>query len=87
MDPTMRPEDLQELLRHRPFEPFRLHLTDGSVHEIRHPEMARAGRSILWIHSPETIHSIPFGQRRVGVALIHIVQIEFVKPESKPSAN
>lgn len=36
----MRAEDVVEVLRKHPFEPFRLYLTDGTSYEIRHPDMA-----------------------------------------------
>ena len=38
----MRPQDILDLLGRRPFEPFRLYLSDGAVFEIRHPELAMA---------------------------------------------
>ncbi len=41
----MRPEDILEILRNKPFEPFRVYLTDGAVYEIRHPDMAIVQRS------------------------------------------
>jgi len=34
----MRIEDLRNALKAQPFHPFRLHLTDGRMFEIRHPE-------------------------------------------------
>jgi hypothetical protein len=34
----MRPEELTELLRVRPFVPLRIHLTDGQSYEIHHPD-------------------------------------------------
>jgi hypothetical protein len=36
----MSAEELIELIAERPFKPLRLHLADGRVREIRHPEMA-----------------------------------------------
>ena len=83
----MRPDDLRELLRRRPFEPFRLQLSNGVVYEIRHPELVVPGRSIAWIHLPETIHSVALAARQVGIVMIHIVQIEFIPPTATPSAN
>lgn len=35
----MQPAEMQALLRKRPFDPFRLHLDDGRVFEIRYPEL------------------------------------------------
>jgi hypothetical protein len=34
----MRPEELTELLRARPFVPLRIHWTTGQAYDIRHPE-------------------------------------------------
>ena len=44
----MRPEDILELLRARPFEPFRVCLSDGSTYEIQHPDMAIVQGSNAW---------------------------------------
>jgi hypothetical protein len=41
----MTAEELLELIEDRPFRPLRLHLADGRVREIRHPEMAFVSRS------------------------------------------
>lgn len=35
----MQPSQMQSLLRERPFRPFRLHLDDGRVLEIKHPQL------------------------------------------------
>jgi hypothetical protein len=34
----MRREQLEHVVRAQPFRPFRIVLTNGRVHEIRHPE-------------------------------------------------
>ncbi len=43
----MRAEDLQRLLKKRPFKPFTFYLTDGSHYEVRHLEQAVVTRSSL----------------------------------------
>lgn len=45
-------EDILAFLRRRPFVPFRIHLTDGSAHEVRHPEMLMAGARSVAISVP-----------------------------------
>lgn len=35
----MQPQEMQALLRKRPFEPFRLHLADGRVFDIKDPRI------------------------------------------------
>jgi hypothetical protein len=39
----MEQDDFLRLLRASPFRPFQVHLTDGAMYEIRHPEQAAAG--------------------------------------------
>ncbi len=72
----MRPEDVREFLRRRPFRPFRLTLTDGRTYDVMHPELAIVGRS--WVEvglarpgDPENI-----AERLISVSLLHIMQIE-----------
>ena len=45
----MRPNDLIDHLRRRPFRRFRLVLTDGRAFEVRHPELAMVGGSTVSI--------------------------------------
>ena len=72
----MRPEDILQLLRKRPFEPFRLHLSDGSSFQIDHPELAIVERSkvIVGVPGPQG----PDGpvERTVFCSLIHVTRIE-----------
>jgi hypothetical protein len=72
----MRPEDIREFLQHKPFQPFRLTLTDGRTYEIRHPELAMVGRSIVAIGVPRPNDPRPVFDRLVTVSLLHIMQIE-----------
>jgi hypothetical protein len=79
----MRPDDLLELRRERPFQPFRLHLTDGATYEVRHPELVMVGRSKALIGLPA--HDLTPGvfERYHTVALLHITRIE---PLETPAA-
>jgi hypothetical protein len=72
----MRPDNLRALLRRRPFKPLRLHLTDGSVFDLTHPDMAIVTRSVVDIMLP--LESS--GERVAVVALIHIVWVEVIGP-------
>ncbi len=40
------------MLRKRPFQMFRIHVTDGTVYEIRHPEMMVVGRTKALVFFP-----------------------------------
>lgn len=48
----MTADELIELLEERPFVPLRLHLSDGRVREIRHPEMAIVSETLVAIGVP-----------------------------------
>ncbi len=48
----MTAEELIELLEERRFKPLRLHLADGRMREIRHPEMAVVSRDSVSIGVP-----------------------------------
>ena len=72
----MRPEDIREFLQHKPFQPFRVTLTDGRTYEVRHPELAMVGRSGVAIGVPATGDTRPIYDRLVTVSLLHIMQVE-----------
>jgi len=55
----MSQQDLLEMLRQRPFQPFRIHASDGIVYEIRHPEMMVVGRTKGLIFFPPEGASLP----------------------------
>jgi len=55
----MSPEKLQQHLRRQPFQPFRVFLSDGSSHDVRHPEMALVGRREVVIAIPPTVGRLP----------------------------
>jgi hypothetical protein len=70
------PDELLRLLRKRPFEPFRVHLTDGRVFDIRYPELNLVGMTFFDIGIPEEGVEDPFGDRAVNVPLDRISWIE-----------
>ena len=72
----MRSEDIRDFLQRKPFQPFRLTLTDGRTYEVRHPEMAMVGRSIVAIGVPAANDPEPVFDRLVTVSLLHIMQVE-----------
>jgi hypothetical protein len=75
----MRREELLRLLRAQPFRPFRLRLSNGATHEIRHPDMAIVTPSAIYVGigagaTPEAAEDI------VIVALVHVNQVEYLSP-------
>ena len=69
----MRPNDLLEFIRRQPFAPFRIHLTDGTTYDVRHPDqiIVLRSRAVLAASADDTIPD-----RLEHVALVHIVRIE-----------
>lgn len=74
----MRSEDIQELVRRKPFRPFRITLTDGQAYDVRHPELAMVGRSTVAIGLPANGKDETIYDRLVTVDLLHIMQTEHV---------
>jgi hypothetical protein len=74
----MRPEDILEMLRARPFEPFRIYLSDGATFEIRHPDMAIVQRSKVTVAVPGPEGPDGPAERTVNCALVHITRTEIM---------
>lgn len=49
----MNADTIHAMLRSQPFAPFEVHLSNGEVHEVRHPENAVLLKSNLFIGFPE----------------------------------
>ena len=80
----MRPEELRTLLRRRPFVPIRIHLTDGTIYDVRHPEMALLTRSTVEI-GVEKQEGSGIADDVVYCSLVHIVRVENVNGQQRAS--
>ena len=78
----MTPEKIQEHLHRQPFQPFRVFFSDGSAHDVRHPEMALLTRREVIIAVPQDVKRLP--ERTVTCDLLHVTRIE---PINGRSAN
>ncbi len=78
----MRPEDLLALLRTRPFEPFRIHMTDGQFYDIVHPEavFVLRSRAIIGLR-PDPTTNIP--DQSEQIALLHIVRTSEIPADGR----
>lgn len=80
----MRPEELMERIRARPFHPLRIHMTDGQTYDITHPEAVFVLRSRVDIAvRPDPITGIV--DRVEHCSLLHIVRVEELQPS--PESN
>lgn len=68
-------EEVVAMLRARPFEPFAIHLDDGTRYEVRHPDQvlttARALLVGVGAHQQEG-----YFDRADRVALVHVTRLE-----------
>lgn len=80
----MRATDVLEVLRARPFVPFRIYATDGKTHDVYHPDQALVllTRVILPVPSEGEI-----AERSEHLALSHVVRIEELRADTARSAG
>jgi hypothetical protein len=71
----MRPEELRELLKARPFVPLRIHMTDGQTFDIRHPDqvLVLRGRVDIGLGADPVTGVL---DRVEHCPLLHIVRVE-----------
>jgi hypothetical protein len=85
----MQREQLQELLKRRPFHPFRLHLTDGRAFDVRYPRLTLLGQNSLMIGYPapnDTDPDPPY-DRTEWALLPLITRLEMLPAEFTPKAG
>jgi hypothetical protein len=75
----MTPYDVLKLLRERPFRPFRVHLSDGTSYEVRHPELAVVGTSTVFIGIPGPKGPDEPVEDHVHCALSHITRLQEIE--------
>jgi hypothetical protein len=71
----MSSNDLLQALRKRPFEPFRIQVSDESTYEVRHPELVMVGLGSISIGIPATGQPQPVYERVETVSLRHVVKL------------
>lgn len=73
----MRETDIRELLDDEKFNPFVLHVSDGSKYEIRSRSDALPTRSVIYIGIDPDENGVP--QRAVRVDPVHITRLTPLK--------
>ena len=74
---TMTPDGLRELVRMQPFQPFRIHLTNGDTFDIRHPENLMVTRRLIAVAVPSDERGMP--ESAIWVSYVHIVKTEPIR--------
>jgi hypothetical protein len=83
--PKVQSEDVRRLLRQRPFVPFRFHLKDGRVYEVRQPDMNLVGDTYIAIGFPEPEKPDPEWDPIVFVHFINVERLELEQPAAPPA--
>jgi len=72
----MRREDVIEALRARPFQPFRMCISDVASYDVPHPELVMVTRTAALVGVPERDAAPPAVQQYRVVDLLHITRFE-----------
>jgi hypothetical protein len=68
-------QNILDLLQQKPFQPFRLYMTGGTVYEVRQPEYGEVQETVMVIRRPDPAD--PTGQAWLcTLALLHVTRIE-----------
>ena len=65
----MQPEDVQVMLRERPFKPLQVRLTDGTNYVITHPNLSMV-----------TLHRLIIGFIIIALSLWDTLVVNFITP-------
>jgi hypothetical protein len=84
LDVVMPPQELLQAVRRRPFSAFRLHVSDGTTYEIRHPELLMVAVASAVVGLPSANQPPPAVERYEIVNLRHIVRLEPLEMAAKP---
>jgi hypothetical protein len=77
--------ELHDAARRQPFIPFRVILTTGTTHDIRHPDLIMVGTRSATIGLTNDENGIAYDRTTI-VDLLHVVGIEML-PVSPSSTN
>lgn len=72
------PARLKELLNRHPFQPFRLFLSDGSRHDVPHPEFAWVYGGRIFVGTPAKGNENGAGPLK-EIAILHVTRVEEFK--------
>ncbi len=80
----MRTNDLDAQIKLRPFVPLRIHFSDGSHYDIRHPEMITVSRTVISLAiCGRADATMP--ERIVLCDPLHVTRLEPIDGEDRPS--
>jgi hypothetical protein len=80
---NMTVQTFRELLTQQPFKPFRLVMSSGQTHEVRHPEMALLTRTDILVGTEIADDGVP-AEFKI-CSLLHVTTIEPLHPSPTSS--
>ena len=72
---------VRDLLRQRPFRPFRVVMSSGETYEVRHPEMAWVTKNDLFIGIDVADDGLPADARMCP--LFHVTTVEPLSTDAR----
>jgi hypothetical protein len=69
----MNADTIREFVRRNPFQPFVIRMSNGDVHEVRHPECVIVLKTKIVVGYPDD-------ERTVHCSLIHVNSVEALQP-------
>ena len=80
----MSSDELLAVTRQRPFEPFRLVVSDGSAYDVPHPDLLWVGQKVAYVGLTGSASRTLF-ERSVRLDLGHITQIVPIDAATPPA--
>lgn len=74
----MTADTFREILRRKPFEPFRVVMSSGESYNVTHPETALATARSLILALPDPTQ--PEGERLAFCSYLHLAHVEILRP-------
>lgn len=68
----MSPIDFKKLLHKLPFQPFRLHISDGRTFDVAHPELVSSSKSTLYLRLLIDPDTGEYREEAVVIGLLHV---------------
>jgi hypothetical protein len=84
---VIRPEDVRDLLRKQPFQPFRMHMSNGQSYDVVHPELAVVTRGTIVVAKPFPGAPDAIGEGFHLVSVLHINNIEILPVAASTKGN
>jgi hypothetical protein len=77
----MQAQELKDAVRRKPFQPFRLVMTDGKAFAIDHPDQCAVYPNVALI---TILGEDGLGAQAVAADLVHIIRLESDEPVAPP---